>query len=1005
MLLFFASIVVILGHERHFPGHPEWDNLWPDPPSLNDLKNGHESLPPDLSGVWHGSPAGGEMHRYFFTPSGGGYGSAKDRMPGFLPAAPGTAYDIACLTKDWTSKASGGCGWAVARAALNQDEKTGEWTANITFMDEKHAVVNQLSGPVSADGNNIAMHLPWNRYAGELSGLWKGPTGDDYYVVTHEADQQGGVQGNLTVWWDSAETAIGSWYTGRGKIDNLRNVDVAFDSFNLSGVASANASDIGGGTWGSPWTKRVSQTLPTDIHTVHLVFMNHLDIGYTTTVNNVLNEYIHQYYTQVAKLSDEMRAKGTDRFVYTTHPWLMSLLLDCPCASSGPNCTALTLNNSRAPPLKCPSDEEIDTFKKHVNKGDIVWHAAAMNMQVENMSPELIDAGLALTRAFDAQFYADSEHNETITMSDRDVIYVTRATLPYLAKWGVKGLTIGSNGADYPPQVPKLHVWRDPASGAEVIVAYHPYGYGGYGKSTCAGPGQCGDCAEAPNGVALCTEFRSDNRGPPESVDEVTKSLDAVRQEYPNANVFASTFDNFIRDVLPVKDKLPVFEKEVGDTWMYGAPSDPLKMAQSRELLRTWSECLDRERAEGGASRDADSCEWSRSPAIRNMSRFLMKTPEHTWGTPGIGGRQNEDYDTKILQKKLGTDPYLAAASSWAEQRIYNELAVAALETAKHPLASEARRRYALISRVSAPDVSGMQKSADPSSPVVLAGAVKMAFDATGAVVALGSGKTSWASPDKPLAAVIYQTLNESDWSSFTYDYINGHSEASGFCKPGSNTYTKSAHWRPVLQALYTNDVTAVVEMEFPSEVNGQFNGGAPEKIFINVTALNASRLVLELVWLGKKPTSVGESTMLTFAPAPALSDQGGAWKLDKVGTWVDPENVVDGGNQFNHGVWTGGARVTTADGSVMQVRSLDAPNMCPQTSDFPWGNPLPAGSDGLKQLKKGSVFGMGINLHNNLWNTNYPLFYPYFDPAYCASPSDCADKNARFRLQIDISE
>ena len=119
-----------------------------------------------------------------------------------------------------------------------------------------------------------------------------------------------------------------------------------------------------------------------------------------------------------------------------------------------------------------------------------------------------------MTRKYDHEFYGpNKKHNATITMSDRDVIYVTRSMIPYLSKYGVLGLTIGSNGANYPPQVPKLHVWKDPQTGTDVIVVYHPYGYGGYTASTCDGPGKCGDCAEAPNGVALCTEFRTDNTG------------------------------------------------------------------------------------------------------------------------------------------------------------------------------------------------------------------------------------------------------------------------------------------------------------------------------------------------------------------------------------------------------------------------------------------------------------------------------------------------------------
>lgn len=101
--------------------------------------------------------------------------------------------------------------------------------------------------------------------------------------------------------------------------------------------------------------------------------------------------------------------------------------------------------------------------------------------------------------------------------------------------------------------------------------------------------------------------------------------------------------------------------------------------------------------------------------------------------------------------------------------------------------------------------------------------------------------------------------------------------------------------------------------------------------------------------------------------------------------------------------MWDGGVTATTEAGNTIQVVSLDASNMCPQTPDFPWGNPLPAGSDGLLQLKTGSVFGMGVNLHNNLWNTNYPLYYPYFDPRYCSSPLDCANDNARFRFRVHL--
>ena len=38
----------------------------------------------------------------------------------------------------------------------------------------------------------------------------------------------------------------------------------------------------------------------------------------------------------------------------------------------------------------------------------------------------------------------------------------------------------------------------------------------------------------------------------------------------------------------------------------------------------------------------------------------------------------------------------------------------------------------------------------------------------------------------------------------------------------------------------------------------------------------------------------IGESTMLSFSPAPPLKSSS-AWAMDKLGSKVDPEDVIDG--------------------------------------------------------------------------------------------------------------
>ena len=59
------------------------------------------------------------------------------------------------------------------------------------------------------------------------------------------------------------------------------------------------------------------------------------------------------------------------------------------------------------------------------------------------------------------------------------------------------------------------------------------------------------------------------------------------------------------------------------------------------------------------------------------MTFFLMKAPEHTWGTPGISGwGHGGDYNSTTFRKNLTHEAYMRASASWAEQRLFNELAV-----------------------------------------------------------------------------------------------------------------------------------------------------------------------------------------------------------------------------------------------------------------------------------------------------------------------------------------
>lgn len=96
------------------------------------------------------------------------------------------------------------------------------------------------------------------------------------------------------------------------------------------------------------------------------------------------------YFPLAMKIADDMRALGgTDRFIYTTHPFLVSIYLDCP--------QFLTLAGNVT--LRCPSAGEIANFTAAMQRGDIVMHAGPFNLQPENMSPQLFRDSLRLAPA------------------------------------------------------------------------------------------------------------------------------------------------------------------------------------------------------------------------------------------------------------------------------------------------------------------------------------------------------------------------------------------------------------------------------------------------------------------------------------------------------------------------------------------------------------------------------------------------------------------------------
>jgi hypothetical protein len=193
---------------------------------------------------------------------------------------------------------------------------------------------------------------------------------------------------------------------------------------------------------------------------------------------------------------------------------------------------------------------------------------------------------------------------------------------------------------------------------------------------------------------------------------------------------------------------------------------------------------------------------------------------------------------------------------------------------------------------------------------------------------------------------------------------------------------------------------TAVVQVAFAPELAREY--GAPQVAYLRIEVGAAKDdtaradlpplpvMNLSLTLWNKTSTRLPEATWFNFKTAPpAGSGTAPRWEMNKLSSWIDPMTVVDGGNQYQHGVHTGvrsgGLTVETLDAILVAPITAQPAvrETCPGTQAQParyegnckdiwctWqGTPtaLPGGGTrgaGLAPLPK--VVGMGYNLHNN---------------------------------------
>jgi hypothetical protein len=660
---------------------------------------------------------------------------------------------------------------------------------------------------------------------------------------------------------------------------------------------------------------------PAAVKRVLIVFKCHLDLGFIDTQANVIRKYFDVYYPQALKTIAEMKVSGNDRYVWTTGSWLLYEYLEQ------------------------ASPEARKQMEEAVRNGDIAWHALPFTWQTEFMDRSLIEGSLAISKSLDSRF-----GRTTTGAKMTDVPGHTRGLIAPLAQNGVKLLDIGVNGGSTGPLVPDLFLWKDP-SGASLMMLYHRHSYGGVVQV----PGQ---------DLAIDVEVRDDNSGP-HTPEEIRAIYSRLRKQFPNAKITASSLTEVADSVEPYRATLPTVEQEIGDTWIYGVPSDPVKVARYLELCRLRVEWIEKAKFRSGDATDLA------------ILRSLLLAVEHTWGTDTKTWLDFNHYTPHDLAEMLNTPKYKVVTHSWEEKRDDLSQAIA---TMPPEMRTEAQQRMKALVPAE-PRTVGMKKHA--AGKTLESAYFTVGLDEkTGAINVLRNKKTgrNWASAANMLGLFSYQTLSKDDYDVFLATYLTTKEwwAPQDFGKPNIDHFgATSQTWLPDRTATWIQKSAEGVRAlsllnihDAESERTGRV--AWPHRMYSEIVLSEKEPVIdVNFYWFDKASNRMPEAFWLTFLPVPQPDLK---WQMEKSGQALSPLDVVTSGNRHMHAL--SGPITYTSGNETLSIQSIDAPVVA-------FGKRSPINFSNDQPDPKSDIH---FSLYNNAWGTNYIQWF---------------GENMRFRFRI----
>ena len=661
---------------------------------------------------------------------------------------------------------------------------------------------------------------------------------------------------------------------------------------------------------------------------VIVVSKTHLDLGFTDYAENIKQKYIHTFIPEAIDLAEKVNTNDKKYFVWTTGSWILKEA------------------------LKNPQQKE--KLTKAIKDGNIAPHAMPFTTHTELLDEDSLDYGLSIVDSLD-----EIRGRKTISAKMTDVPGHTKGLVSILAKRGIKLLHIGVNGASALVDVPPCFVWKN---GDDEVVVIYSGDYGGAFK--------CDLVDEV-----LYFDHTLDNHGAP-SPQKVLDKINKIQSEYPDYEVTAGTIDDFAEVIWEVREKLPVFEGEMGDTWIHGSATDPYKSASLRTLINLKNQWLN----DGSLDRNSDE--------YKNLVDAILCTAEHTCGMDSktyfsdYGHYLKKDFNKarkadKVKFRHLFCDMpqsilpfvslfdgrrkrgyYSVIEKSWAEHRAYIDLAIDALSDEHKQIAKAQIAKLIPDSPtpISANNINSIQ-----------VGEWSLKINKNGGIGSLKCGNEEIIR-DNDAPVFTYRSFCNEDYkywlTHYSRDLENTAIWALGdFARPGMNRVEgkyPAGRFSYSVDKMCANESQIIVNLVCDRNLCDDL--GAPRLIQV-IYALTEDGLKLDVSWYQKDANRLTEAIYMHIFPADEI-------QLNKSGCIVNPQEVTNNGSRNLHAVQS------------VEIGNFEIINYHSPLASVGKGKILEFDNK-LEDVKQD---GLSFVLYNNVWGTNFPLWY---------------EDNARFEFEI----